>query len=114
LIWLLFIGLQVFILASGIRQREHDGTWSWSLFAFAIGFAVFEVLIIVLPPRLGITGNRYCIAVWTAAWIVAALNVHLVPGGLPPLEAPRPQSLTRSSRAAAYRDGCLRGAASPK
>ena len=74
MIWLLFIGLQVFILASGIRQREHDGTWSWSLFAFALGFAAFEVLIIVVPLRLGSTGNRYFIAVLMTAWIVAALN----------------------------------------
>jgi hypothetical protein len=74
MIWLCFVGLQVFILISGIRQHEHDGTWSWSLFAFAMGFMVLEILILLLPLRLGMVGNRYFTVVWTAAWIVAAIN----------------------------------------
>ena len=74
MIWLFFIGLQLFILISGVRQQEHDGTWSWPMFGFAMGFMVFEGLIVDLPLRLGITGNRYFVAVWIAAWIVAGLN----------------------------------------
>ncbi|NNM62475.1 MAG: hypothetical protein HKM03_09920 [Steroidobacteraceae bacterium] len=74
MIWLLFVGLQVFILISGIRQQEHAGTWSWSLFAFAVGFMAFELLILLLPLRLGMEGSRYFAPVWTAAWIFAALN----------------------------------------
>ncbi len=74
MIWLFFIGLQVFILTSGIRQREHDGTWSWSMFAFAMGFMVVELLILLLPLRFGMVGSRNFAVAWTAAWIVAALN----------------------------------------
>lgn len=74
MIWLFFIGLQAFIVISGVRQQEQDGTWSWALFGFAMGFIVFECLILILPIRLGMAGNRYFVPVWTAAWIVAALN----------------------------------------
>jgi hypothetical protein len=74
MIWLLFIPLQLYLVISGIRQQEHDGTWSWSLFAFALGFIAFEVLLLTLPLRLGMHGNRYFVPVYVAAWIIAALN----------------------------------------
>jgi hypothetical protein len=74
MIWIFFIGLQAYILISGIRQQGRDGTWSWPMFAFAMGFVVFECLILTLPLRLGMNGSRYFVPVWTAAWIIAALN----------------------------------------
>jgi hypothetical protein len=74
MIWLLLIPLQLYIIISGVRRGESDGTWSWSLFAFALGFIGFEVLILTLPLLLGIHNSHYFVPVYTAAWIVAAIN----------------------------------------
>lgn len=74
MIWLCFLALQFYIIFSGVRQQEHDGAWSWPMFAFVLGFAVFECLILILPIRLGIDGNPYFMPVYIAAWVVAALN----------------------------------------
>ena len=74
MIWLLFIPLQLYLIYTGIRRQERDGAWSWSLFAFALGFIAFEVLILTLPLRLGMHGNPWFVPVYTGAWIVAAIN----------------------------------------
>jgi hypothetical protein len=37
--WIVFVVLQGVIIWSGIRREERAGLWSWSKFAFALGFA---------------------------------------------------------------------------
>jgi hypothetical protein len=74
MIWVLFIPLQLYLIFAGIRQQEHNGTWSWPMFAFAMGFVLFECLILILPLRLGMAESPYFVPVWVAAWIIAAFN----------------------------------------
>ncbi len=74
MIWILFIPLQLYLVFAGMRRDEKAGRWSWPMFAFAMAFVLFECLILILPLRLGMAGNRYFIPVWIAAWIVAVLN----------------------------------------
>jgi hypothetical protein len=74
MIWLFFIPLQLYLVFNGFRQQEREGSWSWSLFAFVLGFLAFESLILTLPIRLALHGNRYFVPVYTTALIIAALN----------------------------------------
>jgi hypothetical protein len=73
--WLLFIPLQLLMAVRGLREARCNGTWSWFLFFFVIGFLVLETCLVVVPViTLGATGSRYFVPVWTTGWIVAALN----------------------------------------
>ena len=47
--WVAFLILQGLIIWSGIKQEQRSGLWSWSKFAFALGFAALECLIVIGP-----------------------------------------------------------------
>lgn len=72
--WILFAVLQVTVIVSGIRREQRAGLWSWSKFAFALGFAALEVAITLAPLYyFGVKDPRF-VPAFIAAWVVATLN----------------------------------------
>ena len=74
MMWLAFAVLQVVVVIAGIRQEERAGLWSWSKFAFAFGFAGLEVVILIAPIALMDKTSPRFIPVFSACWVIAALN----------------------------------------
>jgi hypothetical protein len=75
MLWLLFIPLQIALILAGARRARRAGQWSWSAFAFALGFAAFECSLIIAPILLvGVPGRPHFGVIWTIAWIVCLLN----------------------------------------
>jgi hypothetical protein len=74
MLWILFVVLQGVMIVAGIRREERAGRWSWSKFAFALGFAGLECVIVVVPPMLIDMHSRYFWLLYSAGWVVAALN----------------------------------------
>jgi hypothetical protein len=72
--WILMVALQVVIIVSGIRQDQRAGMWSWSKFAFALGFGLMECAIIIVPFTYVDPNSRYFVPIVTAASVIAALN----------------------------------------
>lgn len=72
--WILFAFLQITVIVAGIRREQREGLWSWSKFAFAIGFAGLEFLIMVVPLTELDPKGRYFTPVVTTAMVIAALN----------------------------------------
>jgi hypothetical protein len=72
--WLLFCVLQFIVIAAGIRQEQRAGLWSWSKFAFALGFGALECTILIAPIKLMGVRSPNFIPVFVACWVVAALN----------------------------------------
>ena len=68
------LGLQIGFIVVGIRREEQAGLWSWSMFAFALGFAAAEVVIAVVPAATIGMQNRWFWWVVGAGWLIAALN----------------------------------------
>jgi hypothetical protein len=98
--WIVFVVLQGVIIWSGIRREERAGLWSWSKFAFALGFAGLEVVVISAPLALMDMKSRYFWPVYGTAWVVAAGNFvwfiivarrWKLPNGKTSLEADREQ-----------------------
>ena len=98
--WILFVVLQGVMIWSGIKREERAGLWSWSKFAFALGFAALEVLIVSAPLMIGDMKKPYFWPVYIAAWVVAAGNFvwfiivarrWKLPDGRTSLEADREQ-----------------------
>jgi hypothetical protein len=74
MIWILVLVLQVAYIVLGIRREQQAGLWSWSKFAFALGFAAIEIVIGVVPAMtLDMHGSSYWWIVG-AGWLIAALN----------------------------------------
>jgi hypothetical protein len=72
--WILFVVSQVVVIVSGIRQEQRAGPWRWSKFAFALGFAALEVMILVIPFNYVDLKSRWFVPVMSAAGTIAALN----------------------------------------
>jgi hypothetical protein len=96
--WPIFIILQAYFIFAGIRNEERAGLWSWSKFAFALGFGALEIVIVLVPIfNIGLH-SRYFVPVFAGAWIIAGLNfVWMIivarrwklPDGRPSLQAYR-------------------------
>ena len=71
--WILFVVLQVCFIVKGIRNEQHAGLWSWSKFAFVMGFAALEVVIVTAPVFYFDLKGRFFLPVYIAAWVVAGL-----------------------------------------
>jgi hypothetical protein len=72
--WIFFVVLQAIFIVAGIRNEQRAGLWSWSKFAFALGFAALEVTILIGPiVFMNVKSPRF-MPVFIAAWVVAALN----------------------------------------
>jgi hypothetical protein len=72
--WILFAILQFTVIAAGIRQERRAGMWSWSKFAFAIGFAILEVVIVSAPLYYFDMKSPHFMPAFITAWVIAALN----------------------------------------
>ncbi len=72
--WILFIVSQIVVIVSGIRNEQRTGLWSWSKFVFALGFAVLELIIILVPLYYIDLHSRWFVPVLSAAGTLAALN----------------------------------------
>lgn len=72
--WILFIVSQAVVIVSGIRKEQRAGLWSWSKFAFAIGFAVLELIIVLVPLSYVDMKSRWFVPVMGTAGAIAALN----------------------------------------
>ena len=96
--WLLCAALQIFLIVSGIRNEQHTGLWSWSKFGFALGFAVLESVIAVVPvmsidlhsPRFWpVVGTAWAIAVANFIWFIIVCRRRKLPDGRTSLQAYR-------------------------
>jgi len=72
--WILFVVIQAIVIVSGIRQEQRAGLWSWSKFAFALGFAALEIVILVVPLTYIDPKSRWFVPVVSIAGTIAALN----------------------------------------
>lgn len=72
--WIFGFALQAVVIASGIRQEQRAGMWSWSKFVFALGFAGLEIVILIVPQTCIDRNSRYFVPIMTGACVIAALN----------------------------------------
>jgi hypothetical protein len=66
--------LQVVVIVAGIRQEKRAGMWSWSKFAFALGFGALECAILIVPISMMDMKSPYFIPVFSTCGVIAALN----------------------------------------
>lgn len=69
--WICFADALIF---AGIRAQQRAGQWSWSKFAFALGFGMLECGILILPLRSMDLKASYFIPVYATICVIAALN----------------------------------------
>ena len=72
--WIVFVILQITVVVAGIRQEQQEGIWSWSKFAFALGFGGLEVVILLAPLEyFGLKSPDFMPA-FIMASVIAGLN----------------------------------------
>jgi hypothetical protein len=69
--WIFFLLFMVFVVVSGIRRAQRAGLWSWSKFAFSLGFAAFMCLLVTSPLIFMNANSPHFIPVYIATWVVA-------------------------------------------
>jgi hypothetical protein len=74
MLWIFFVGLQVYLLVGGIRREEMAGLWSWSIFFFTIAFLAVETLIITLPLLSIDRHSHWFWWIYAAGWFLATFN----------------------------------------
>src|ERR1700683_3295433 len=98
--WIFFVILTAVMAIAGIRRAQRAGLWSWSKFAFTLGFAGLEVAIVTAPLAFVGLKSQYFWLTYGAAWVVAAGNLvwfiiparrWKLPNGNTSLEADREQ-----------------------
>jgi hypothetical protein len=98
--WILLVLFYAWFAVSGFRRAKTTGTWSWSLFFFALAFAGVETLILILPV-LYLSNSSHFLISFIAAWVVAIGNFvwfimvcrrWRLPDGRTNLEAAREQA----------------------
>jgi hypothetical protein len=72
--WIIVIILQFIVNASGIRNEQRAGLWSWSKFVFALGFGALESIILIAPIIYIPQRSRFFLPVFITCGVVAALN----------------------------------------
>jgi hypothetical protein len=72
--WIFSLLLALGFAFAGYSRAKRAGLWSWSKFAFTLGFAALECVIVIAPIALGKLSSPYFWPVYIAAWIVAAAN----------------------------------------
>src|ERR1700722_14579447 len=68
--WILFVVVQALVIVSGIRNEQRAGLWSWSKFAFALGFAALEVILVLVPLNYIDWKSRWFAPVMTTASVI--------------------------------------------
>jgi len=71
--WIFFVLLIVSMAVSGVRRAQRAGVWSWSKFAYVLGFLALLGVIVTAPVLLMDVNGRHFLPVYIAAWIVALL-----------------------------------------
>jgi len=71
MVWLGLVILVVAMAVAGIRKAQRAGMWSWSKFAFTLGFLALLGAIVTAPVLLMNMNGRYFWPVYAAAWVVA-------------------------------------------
>ena len=98
MMWIIQLLLTLFYGAQGYEQSKRDGTWSWSKFAFTLGFAAFACLVLIGPLVFLNLNSPAFWPVFIAAWVVVAVLFVLfiimarrwkLPDGRTSLEAAR-------------------------
>lgn len=74
MLWIALAVCQIVVIASGIRQEQRAGLWSWSKFVFALAFGGLEVGILLAPIILMDLKSPRFLPVLGAAGVIAALN----------------------------------------
>lgn len=74
MMWIAFALCQVVVIASGIRQEQRAGLWSWSKVVFALAFAGLELIILLTPLRLMQVNSPRFLPVMGVAGVIAAAN----------------------------------------
>ena len=72
--WIVIALFQIVTIASGIRNEQRAGLWSWSKFVFALAFAGLEWMLIALPLMYIDMHSRYYVPVVVTSCVIAALN----------------------------------------
>ena len=66
--------LQIVMIVAGIRKEQHAGLWSWSKFAFTLGFAGLECAILIGPLTVMNVKSPDFLPVYVTCGVIAALN----------------------------------------
>jgi hypothetical protein len=70
--WIISIVFMAFIVVSGIRREQRAGLWSWSKFAFTLGFAAVACALLLSPLFFLSLSSPYFWPAFSAAWVVVA------------------------------------------
>jgi hypothetical protein len=101
--------LQIVVIVAGVRNEQRAGLWSWSKFAFTLGFAGLECAILIGPVSVMNPAASYFIPVYVACCVLAALNFvwfiiaarrWKLPDGRTSLQAYRDEKLAEKVRLA--------------
>ena len=74
MMWIAFAVCQITVIASGLRQEQRSGLWSWSKLVFALAFAGLELIILLSPLILMDVKSPRFLPLMGAAGVIAALN----------------------------------------
>jgi uncharacterized membrane protein YhaH (DUF805 family) len=74
MIGLVLVVLQFAIVYRMYREAQAKGQWSWSKFALAIAFALFEVALVTVPAYL-FRDRSWMIKLYVGCWVVALVNM---------------------------------------
>ena len=71
--WIVSVLMALYFAFVGYKRSKRAGLWSWSKFAFSLGFALIEVVIVTAPLLFLNLNSRFFWPVYGAAWAVAAV-----------------------------------------
>ncbi len=71
--WIVWVVFTVVIVVSGIRREQRAGLWSWSKFAFTLGFAAVACALLLSPVVFLNLSSPYFWPAFIAAWVVVAV-----------------------------------------
>jgi len=69
IIWIVFLAITI---VSGIHREQRAGLWSWSKFAFTLGFAAVACALLLAPLVFLSLNSPYFWWAFGAAWVVVA------------------------------------------
>jgi hypothetical protein len=96
--WIFSVVMVLVFAFAAYRRAKQAGLWSWSKFAFTLGFLLFEILVVTTPLMFLSMNSRYFWPAYSAAWVLGAVFFALfiirarkwkLPNGKTSLEAER-------------------------
>jgi hypothetical protein len=70
--WVVFLLMLIIMVVGRVRREQQLGRWSWSKFAFTLGFAGLECVIITAPLVMMDMNNPHFWPIYIFAWVAAA------------------------------------------